>query len=115
MIRKEKLWEDWFKIDGMLRREMEPQYLQSSDLSRGQLVTSVRNARNITGIKLPVTREITDAHRHQLCKALEPEYRVYFKILQQAENIGSRDVDDAKRFAQNNCGNLDFESMLASH
>lgn len=113
MIRKEKLWEDWFTIDDMLRNEMEPKNLNSSQQSTQRLFSSVRNERNITGIKLPVTRDITDARRQQLCKTLELEYRVYFQILQKAENIGSEDINDAKTFAELNCGNLDFESMMA--
>ena len=110
VIRKERLWEDWWKVDAMLRKEEGQQ--QPPLLSSGEVF--VGSARNTTGMKLPVSRDISDSRREQLCKALEPEYRMYFRILNRAENIGTRELEDAAMFAQTNCPNLEFRSILAS-
>lgn len=73
----------------------------------------IQTERNMTGIELPVTGDISDEGRRKMCMALELEYMVYFRILREAENIGPKDIAEAKKLAQTNCPNLDFHSMLA--
>ena len=116
-IRKERLWEDWWRINSMLRDEEEytpppPPPQTSKQLSSSGEILVAGSERNTTGMKLPVSRDISDGRRQQLCKALEPEYRVFFQILRMAENIGARELEDAKQFAETNCPNLDVRSML---
>ena len=110
MIRKEHLWDDWWKVNAILAADDPTLYSQprvSRDTSKED------SLRNVTGIDLPVSRDISDAQRHRLCKALEPEYRVYFQILQRAENMTPRDRKDARELAAKNCPSLEFRSMLA--
>lgn len=103
-IRKEHLWNDWWTINTIFGEPI--RYVSSW--------ANDTNFRNITGIDLPVNREITGERREQLCKALEPEYAVYFQILRRAENIRQSDLDDARQIASANCPRLDFQRMLVS-
>mmetsp|Transcript_10629 Transcript_10629/g.26833 ORF Transcript_10629/g.26833 Transcript_10629/m.26833 type:complete len:434 (+) Transcript_10629:181-1482(+) len=107
VIRKEHLWEDWRRVDTMLN--LEENEIQPS-ASGGSFDNVTR--RNVTGINLPVSGEISDSGRSRICKALEPEYRTYFRILHRAENMGTRDLEDARKLAEKNCPILDFRSML---
>lgn len=109
-IRQEHLWDDWSKINSIFvgqrndaTDEQTPVIIPSGELS---------NQRNITGLKLPVTREISDQGRTKLCKALESEYVAYFQILQRAENINASDLEDSRKIASRNCPHLDTRSML---
>eukprot|EP00533_Pseudo-nitzschia_delicatissima_P013897 CAMPEP_0197268786 /NCGR_PEP_ID=MMETSP1432-20130617/4380_1 /TAXON_ID=44447 /ORGANISM="Pseudo-nitzschia delicatissima, Strain UNC1205" /LENGTH=191 /DNA_ID=CAMNT_0042733867 /DNA_START=337 /DNA_END=912 /DNA_ORIENTATION=- len=111
VIRKEHLWEDWRRVDVMLRVEENQPPPHEQILPSGGSFDDVTR-RNITGINLPVSREISDSGRSRICKALEPEYRTYFRILHRAENMGTRDLEDAKKLAEKNCPVLDFRSML---
>ena len=105
VIRKEHLWDDWWKVNRMFGEHQRRESIVPA--SGGDTL------RNITGIQLPVTRDISDEARSKLCKALEQEYSVYFRILQRAENMDAEDLKDARRFASGNCPNLDFRSILA--
>jgi len=109
-IRQEHLWDDWSKINSIFvgqrndaTDEQTPVVIPSGELS---------NQRNITGLKLPVTREISDQGRSKLCKALESEYVAYFQILQRAENMNASDLEDSRKIASRNCPHLDTRSML---
>ena len=130
VVRKEQLWEDWYKVDAMLQNEFS--VLQSSaTAAAGKAVTAAPpsgaasipeatateaiHVRNTKGMKLPVSRDVSDVRKQQLCKALEPEYKVYFSILDRAENIGKQELKESTRLAQTNCPNLDIPSMVASH
>ncbi len=110
-IRKEHLWEDWFSIDKILQNDLNRHRWQSQEHTE-QRLPLIPNERNVTGMKLPVTSDITNARKQLLCKALEPEYHVYFEILKHAENIGGSDMDSAIKIAKENCPNLHFDSMI---
>jgi hypothetical protein len=103
VIRKEHLWDDWWKVNRMFGEQQRREPVVSSEVQR-----------NITGIQLPVTRDISDQGRSKLCKALEEEYSVYFRILQRAENMDAIDLEDARTVASGNCPDLDFHSILAA-
>jgi len=106
VIRKEHLWDDWWKVNRMFGEKQRRESIVPSSGGEGE--------RNIAGIQLPVTRDISDEGRSKLCKALELEYSVYFRILQRAENMDATDLEDARRVASGNCPNLDFRSILAA-
>jgi hypothetical protein len=97
VIRNEHLWDDWFDVNERL-----------GDPSDGPWELPTYTARNVTGIKLPVTREISDTQRDQLCKAVEKEYEAYFSILKQAENMDENDLKEALEVAEKSCPNLDL-------
>jgi hypothetical protein len=61
-----------------------------------------------------VTRDISNQGRSKLCKALEQEYSVYFRILQRAKNMDVIDLEHARTVASGNCPNLDFHSILVA-
>lgn len=100
-IRQEHLWEDWKKLNVLLGQH-DPVYIPNSDF----------NQRNITGLKLPVSRDISSSGRLKLCEALETEYMAYFQLLRMARNLKDEDVLDAIRIAKSNCPNLDFQSLI---
>ena len=106
VIRKEHLWDDWWKVNRMFGEKQRRESIVPSSGGEAE--------RNIAGIQLPVTRDISDEGRLKLCKALELEYSVYFRILQRAENMDATDLEDARRVASGNCPNLDFRSILAA-
>jgi len=97
VIRNEHLWDDWFDVNERL-----------GDPSDGPRDPPTYTARNVTGLKLPVTREISDARRDQLCKAVETEYEAYFSILKLADNVDEYDLEEALEVAEKNCPKLDL-------
>jgi hypothetical protein len=101
VLRQEKLWDDWKALNVLLGQK-EVVRIPSNDF----------NLRNISGIQLPVTREISSEGRQKLCKALETEYMAYFRLLKNAINIDDNDLEECRQIAQQNCPNLDTMSML---
>jgi len=100
VLRQEKLWEDWVELNARLGQPRESVYIPPSST----------NERNVSGLVLPVTREISSVARLKLCKALEPEYAAYFQILRRASNIGNEEVLYNKNIAKKNCPNLDMDT-----
>ena len=70
------------------------------------------NQRNISGLVLPVTRDISQEGRLMLCKALEEEYIAYFRLIKLSENMNDQDLEFCRNIAQRNCPNLDTTSMI---
>merc|ERR1711862_228716 len=97
VIRQEHLWDDWTKVNKMFGQKESVVIPSFESL----------NQRNITGLKLPVTRTISEQGRRKLCKALESEYKACFEVLQQAENINDYDLEDARNIVSYNCPYLD--------
>ncbi|KAG7346203.1 hypothetical protein IV203_005271 [Nitzschia inconspicua] len=111
VLRQEHLWEDWTTLNQLVATA-------DDDKSNWQETTVNNEAnkfqshRNITGLNVPVTREISQQGRHKLCLALETEYIAYFRLLQVAINMNDNDVADCQRIARQNCPNLNFSVML---
>ena len=103
LLRQEKLFDDWVSLNTLLGQK-DPIKLPPSEL----------NLRNVSSLQLPVTREISDQGRRKLCKALEPEYMAYFRLLDRAININQRELEFCRQIAQQNCPNLDTLSMIKS-
>jgi hypothetical protein len=97
VVRNEHLWEDWFEVNEMLG--------EPPDSSREH---PTFHARDIKGLKLPATRDISDERRDQLCKALETEYEAYFLMLQHSENMNEDDLKEAVEIGKQSCPNLDL-------
>jgi hypothetical protein len=121
VIRQEHFWDDWIKVNRMLGQE-EPVFVPSSSSTfhsgssgsnpHGGATPSIQ--RNITGVRVPVTRDISSQGRIQLCKALESEYVAYLKLLLMAVNLEEKEIQECVQKSQKNCPNLDLESMAVS-
>jgi hypothetical protein len=101
VLRQEALWDDWKALNVMLGQTY-PVVIPTSDF----------NQRNVSGISLPVTRDVSYEGRLKLCKALEMEYMAYFRILKSSINMEESDLESCRTIAQKNCPNLDTVSML---
>ena len=73
---------------------------------------SSSNRRNVTGMKLPVTREISDGGRTKLCEALASEYIAYFELVRKAENLNANDFEEWRKIAVRNCPRLRLLSTI---
>jgi hypothetical protein len=101
VLRQEFLWDDW-KVVNQLLGQNEPVVIP----------TASADWRNITGIKLPVARDISLEGRQKLCLALESEFMAYFRILKKAININELEFEKNVQISQKNCPNLDLPSMI---
>jgi hypothetical protein len=102
VLRQERLWEDWTTVNQMLG-QTESVVIPSGDEAR---------ERNISGLELPVTRQISSEGRKMLCKALETEYMAYFRLLSRASNLDLSELEFSRQIAEKNCPNLDTMSMM---
>ncbi|MGK3740236.1 MAG: hypothetical protein ACI90V_007085 [Bacillariaceae sp.] len=97
VIRQEYLENDWSIINKL--------FGESGVVG---IPTATTSFRNISGIKLPVTRDISLEGRNKLCIALKTEYIAYFEILQKAKNINDNDMKKSIQIATSNCPILKF-------
>jgi hypothetical protein len=101
VLRQEFLWDDWKMVNQLLGQN-EPVVIPNASA----------DWRNITGIKLPVERDISLEGRQKLCLALESEFMSYFRILKKALNINELEFEKNVQISQKNCPNLDLPSMI---
>jgi hypothetical protein len=101
VIRQEEFWDDWKTVNRLLG-QTEPVVIPTGD---GAI------QRNVTGVKVPVTRDITPRGREKLCKALETEYTAYFELLRRAVNVQGTEMEQSIQVSKQNCPNLDIETM----
>eukprot|EP00980_Cylindrotheca_fusiformis_P003507 scaffold781_cov132-Cylindrotheca_fusiformis.AAC.26 len=94
-VRTEFLWEDWVRVNELLGQE--PGTVQ---------VNQEEVLRDSNALKLPISSEIGDVEREYLCRAIEPEYEVYFEILSKSINIQEEDFVEMVHIAKKNCPNL---------
>lgn len=99
-IRTEHIWEDWTKTNRWLGQP------------EGTIHTlhGQHNARNQTllykGGRPPVTKELSDAGRSHLCRALKNEYDAYFFFIDKAVNLNKADKEASYDLAKRNCPEL---------
>ena len=122
VIRKEHLWEDWWDLNRRLGGDGGAEGRMTPTASGG--ANAGGNARNITGMDLPVTREISPGGRDRLCLALETEYAAYYRILSLTAGrtatspataggtTTTKIDDDVLAVASANCPHLDHERLL---
>lgn len=101
VTRKDHLHEDFGNINHILGEQQPPEAHSSGD------DTHERDTSNVT---MPVTRDLSDEGRQRLCRALEPEYRIYIDFLLQSDNLDGQDVIDALTHSRTRCPNLDILS-----
>lgn len=94
VTRQEHLWYDWKKINFLLG--------QASDML---IPGDDSNARDLSKLNQPVTRELSDKGKERLCKALKNEYDGYIKILQEAINLSDSDVQETLDEIKTTCPN----------
>lgn len=104
VVRQEHFWDDWTILNQMLGQTEPVVIPKGDDASR----------RNVSAVKVPVTRDISDEGRRKLCKALETEYAAYFKLLIRAANLNIDDVKQCIQKSRKNCPTLDMDA-LARH
>ena len=68
------------------------------------------HARDVSNVTLAVTRALSDKGQQRLCRALEPEYRVYIEFLFHSDNLGRQDIVDDLAHSRTQCPNLDILS-----
>jgi hypothetical protein len=105
MIRQEHLWKDWIDINTQYLGQKEPVVLPK-ELSRRNVTTYNETP--------PVTKDVDAQSRNRLCRALEPEYVAYFKLLQRAVNIPPEGVQEAVEWGQAQCPKLNMTTTLAA-
>jgi hypothetical protein len=96
-IRTEFLWDDWININELLGQ------------TPGSVVISQKNLRDTSKLALPVTTSIGEVEREYICRAIAPEYKVYFQLLSKAINIQKEDLAAMVEMGQKNCPKLDFK------
>ena len=96
VIRKEHMWYDWITINKML------------DPNRAVILPTGDSAhgRDMTGVNQPVTRDLSNKGRENLCRAMKQEYEIYFSLLTRAVNLNATDIQEAREKAHINCPNL---------
>ena len=104
-IRMERLWQDWSRVNNMFGQQGDALILSGDE--------SLSYGRNITGMELPVTREISDGGRTKLCEALTSEYIAYFELLRKAKNLDADDFEEARKISVRNCPRLELLSTIA--
>ena len=93
--RQEHLWYDWKKINFQLG--------QTSDIL---IPADDSNARDLSKMNQPVTRDLSDKGKERLCKALKNEYDGYISILQEAINLSDDDVQVTLDEIKATCPNI---------
>jgi hypothetical protein len=126
VIRQEHLWDDWQQLNQHIavsllsnvgdvtnktHHDWQQQQLQKQSTNVSISLPSLgrmnmESQRNVTGIQLPVTRQVSWGGRQKLCRALETEYRAYFQLLSMAMNMKENDIHDSFRIATKNCPHL---------
>lgn len=101
VLRQEYLWDDWRQVNKLLGQIEEVVVPQDHS-----------NLRNISGISLPVTREISVKGRQKLCVALTAEFEAYFKLLILAINIRDAEFEGSLNIADANCPNLNVRAIV---
>jgi hypothetical protein len=96
-IRTEFLWDDWININELLGQ------------TPGSVVISQKNLRDTSKLALPVTTSIGEVEREYICRAIAPEYKVYFQLLSKAINIQKEDLAAMVEMGQKNCPKLNFK------
>jgi hypothetical protein len=117
VLRQEHLWDDWRHLNQLLvtsgnTSKEEDNYSFTMSSQEGGPHQPVESHRNITGLQLPVTRNVSDQGRLALCKALEKEYNAYFRLLLQANNMNVADIIKCQHTATQNCPNLEISNMI---
>ncbi|CAJ1966762.1 unnamed protein product [Cylindrotheca closterium] len=101
VLRQEYMWDDWRQVNKLLGQTEE--VVVPRDFS---------NLRNVSGIVLPVTRDISVDGRQKLCVALTTEFEAYFKLLIFAININDVEFEKSLTLADANCPNLNVRAMV---
>lgn len=95
--RKDHLMDDFREINHILGDREQLDFLVSR---------KDHHIRDVSSVTLPVTRDLSDEGRERLCRALEPEYRVYIEILLYSVNLSRQDVIDDLAHSRTHCSNL---------
>jgi hypothetical protein len=104
ITRKENLRHDWKTINSILSGE--PVSAIKNEISIPS--REANDARNVSGLTMPVTRSLSEMGRLRLCQALEQEYKHYIWFLEAASNLDEQDIQEALAYSRQNCPNLDL-------
>ena len=98
VTRQEHLLDDWTHINRLLGETGEIVFARETDV------------RNTTGMKLPVTRDLSEQGRHRLCNALVKEYKIYIEFLLHAVNLNQEDAEEELQRSRKHCPELSILS-----
>jgi len=101
VLRQEYMWQDWKQLNKLLGQTKEVVVPKDSS-----------NLRNISGIALPITRNISTDGKQKLCLALKSEFEAYFQLLLLAINIDDSGFKKSLSIADTNCPNLNVPTMV---
>ena len=99
VIRKEFMWPDWVAAN---------RYFGYHD--GGIFDQPLQNLRDSS--TFPVKRNLTEDGRRTLCRAIAPDYEVYFNILKRAINLKTADLEKSLEIARRNCPMLNLNLTL---
>lgn len=91
-IRTEYIMEDFITVNKFLGQDEEDIVMQLHP-----------TVRNFTALSQPIKKELSTEGQRNLCKSLEPEYKVYLKLLAHSRNLSPEDVNESLKLAQELC------------
>jgi hypothetical protein len=94
VIRTENLWDDFHSTLNWLGDE--------------EKLTSTPSLRNSTLIDYPVNKTISPEGKHNLCVALQDEYRIYLRLIVLAQNLSQEQQEVSWKIATQNCPGLNL-------
>ena len=86
------LWRDWESANRWLGEKGE--------------ILSGPTGRNSSSFELPISKQMSDSGRRNLCVALKDEYNLYLRLLGRAANLSERERLESLEIAQRNCPEL---------
>ncbi|CAB9520274.1 expressed unknown protein [Seminavis robusta] len=105
VTRNEHLLDDFASINQLLLGD------ENSTTFDPSVLRAEQHVRNVSNLTLPVTRELSDKGRRRLCRALQPEYRLYITLLRHAKNLRNEDVQEALAYSQSKCPDLNWNLL----
>jgi hypothetical protein len=92
LVRTEFLWRDWESANRWLG-------------GKGEILSGP-TGRNSSSFELPISKQMSDSGRRNLCVALKDEYNLYLRLLGRAANLSEREKLESLEIAQRNCPEL---------
>ena len=92
LVRTEFLWRDWESANRWLGE-------------KGEILSGAAS-RNSSSFELPISKQMSDSGRRNLCIALKDEYNLYLRLLGRAANLSEREKLESLKIAQRNCPEL---------
>ena len=104
VIRREHLWSDWIAANNVLGQD--------------DVTVFDRDDHSVfdrSKLQLPINgTDLSSEGKEYLCRAIENEYAIFFELLQRAENLNDKNIQESLFLAKRNCPNLDIKLRPSS-